>query len=179
MPIRKKYVGKFVGSHVLVTDELDSARTELNEKGGFGSLKEKVLVLAPVEALHLMEKDKIDIVDYKNKTVDFDAFVKRALKFDRRFFIRYKVFDDIRTRGYLVKSALKYGADFRVYDRGVKPGQEHARWVLHAVSEQEFFDWRKFAAMNRVAHSVKKRLMLGILDTEGDVTYYVINWYRP
>lgn len=179
MPVKKKYVGKFLGTHVIITEDLDSAVTELNEKGGFGTLKEKVLILAPVEALHLMEKERIDVVDNKNKVINFDSFVKKASKFDKRFFIRYKVFDDIRTRGYLVKSALKYGADFRVYDRGVKPGQEHAKWVLHAVSEQEYFDWRKFAAMNRVAHSVKKRLMLGILDSEGEVTYYVINWHRP
>ena len=85
----------------------------------------------------------------------------------------------MRTRGYVIKTALKYGADFRVYDRGARPGEEHARWILHAVSEQESFDWKKFASMNRVAHSVRKRLMLGILDAEGDVTYYEIRWMRP
>ena len=71
------------------------------------------------------------------------------------------------------------GADFRVYERGTTPGQEHAKWVLFAVKEGEIFDWRKFAAMMRVAHSVRKKLLIGIVDDEGDVTYYEIRWTRP
>ena len=41
------------------------------------------------------------------------------------------------------------------------------------------FDWKQFAAMNRVAHSVKKKLLVGIVDDEGDVTYYEIRWRKP
>ena len=75
--------------------------------------------------------------------------------------------------------ALKFGADFRVYDRGVKPGEDHARWVIYPVKEGEVLTWHDFAAKNRVAHSTKKRLMIGIVDDEGDVTYYEIRWMRP
>jgi tRNA-intron endonuclease len=89
------------------------------------------------------------------------------------------VFKDLRNRGYIVKTALKFGADFRVYDRGVKPGEDHARWIIYPVHEASGLTWYEFAAKNRVAHSTKKRLMMGIVDDEGDVTYYEIRWVRP
>ena len=80
---------------------------------------------------------------------------------------------------YIVKTALKFGADFRIYDRGVKPGEDHAKWVVFPVHEGETLTWYEFAAKNRVAHSTKKRLLIGIVDDESDVTYYEIKWVRP
>ena len=75
--------------------------------------------------------------------------------------------------------ALKFGAEFRVYNKGVKPGEDHARWVVFPVHEGSTLTWYEFAAKNRVAHSTRKRLMIGIVDEEGDVTYYEIAWKRP
>ncbi len=85
----------------------------------------------------------------------------------------------MRNRGYIVKTALKFGADFRVYDRGVKPGEDHAKWVVYPVNEGSTLTWHDFSAKNRVAHSTKKRLLMGIVDAENDVTYYEIRWMRP
>ena len=85
----------------------------------------------------------------------------------------------MRNRGYIVKTALKFGADFRVYDRGVKPGEDHARWILYPVHEGSALTWYEFAAKNRVAHSTKKRLLIGVADDEGDVSYWEARWLRP
>ena len=79
----------------------------------------------------------------------------------------------------LTKTALKFGADFRVYDRGIKPGEDHAKWVVYPVHEGETLTWHDFSAKNRVAHSTKKRLLIGVVDDEGDVTYYVVKWMKP
>lgn len=167
----------FMGDRVLVEDESDSSR--LFNKGWFGKVINKKLELALVEALYLMEKGDIIIRSNKGRVMSFKKFVKEATKSEPRFWVRYSVYADIRKRGYITKTALKYGADFRVYERGTTPGQEHAKWVLFAVKEGEVFDWRKFAAMMRVAHSVRKKLLVGILDDEGDITYYEIKWTRP
>ena len=85
----------------------------------------------------------------------------------------------MRNRGYIIKTALKFGADFRVYDRGVKPGEDHAKWIVYPVHEASVFTWHEFSAKNRVAHSTKKRLLLGVVDDENDVTYYEVRWMRP
>lgn len=105
--------------------------------------------------------------------------MKKAEKMEPDIWIRFVVFKDLRNRGYIVKTALKFGADFRVYERGVKPGEDHAKWIVYPVTEGSEITWYEFAAKNRVAHSTKKRLLIAIVDEEGDVTYYEIRWTRP
>ena len=105
--------------------------------------------------------------------------VNKAKKLEANFWTRFRVYRDFRTRGYILKTALKFGADFRVYRRGIKPGEDHAKWVLFVASENDSLTWRQFAAMNRVAHSTRKNLLVGIVDDEGDVTYYEIRWKKP
>lgn len=166
-----------VGNKVVVENQSDANR--IFNKGWFGGILNNKLELSLVEALYLMEKKDITIKSRTGKEIDFKKFMKEAIKVEPRFFVRYSVYSDIRKRGYITKTALKYGADFRIYERGTTPGTEHAKWVLFAVSEGESFDWRKFAAMMRVAHSVRKRLLIGVVDDEGDVTYYETTWTRP
>lgn len=150
----------------------------LYDQARFGEIVDGKFQYSLVEALFLLEKGKMDILDKKEKLTN-EEFVKKAGKKDPRFWIRYCVFRDMRNRGYIVKTALKFGADFRVYERGKKPGEEHAKWILYPVQESEGFSWYEFAAKNRVAHSTKKRLLIGIVDDEGDVTFYEISWIRP
>ena len=126
-----------------------------------------------------MERGKFKVLDVRNKEVNFDSFIKKAIKIEPNFWTRYAVFKDLRRRGYIVKTALKFGADFRVYDRGIKPGEDHAKWVVFPVNESEVLTWYGFSAKNRVAHSTRKRLLLGIVDAEGDCTYYEVRWIRP
>jgi tRNA-intron endonuclease len=163
----------------VLTESSDDAR-ELYNQSRYGSVVDDGRVqLALQEALYLLEKGRLAITDEKNKSIDSESFIKRARKVEPNFWIRYCVFKDMRNRGYIIKTALKFGADFRVYDRGVKPGDDHAKWIVYPVHEGENLTWYDFSAKNRVAHSTKKRLLIGIVDDEGDVTYYEIRWVRP
>jgi len=168
----------FAQERVLL-ESSDEAR-ELYNKSRFGSLLDDgKLQLSLLEALYLIEKGKIFAVDGRGKNIDFEGFLKKAQKKEPNFWIRYCVFKDMRNRGYIIKTALKFGADFRVYDRGYKPGEAHAKWVVYPVHEGNVLTWHEFAAKNRVAHSTRKRLLIGIVDEESDVTYYEIKWTRP
>ena len=176
---KKKKVKATLTRERVLTENTDSAH-EFYNQSRFGNLLEDGKVqLSLLEALYLMEKGKLLIKDYRKKNVSSDDFIKKTKKVEPNFWIRYCVFKDIRDRGYIIKTALKFGADFRVYDRGVKPGEDHARWIIYPVHEGSALTWYDFAAKNRVAHSTKKRLMIGIVDNEGDVTYYEIKWIRP
>ena len=119
-----------------------------------------------------MEKGKIIIIDKGTKKITYEQFLKKSRKLEPNFWTRYCVYKDIRNRGYIIKTALKFGADFRVYDRGVKPGEDHAKWIVYPVHESSTLTWYEFSAKNRVAHSTRKRLLIGVVDDEGDVTYY-------
>ena len=178
MPTKKKVNATFSADGVL-TEKSDAART-FYDKGRFGIvLDDKSIHLSFLEALYLLEKKVISIFDGRNQEMTIDRFIKRVKKTEPNFGTRFSVFKDMRNRGYIVKTALKFGADFRVYDRGIKPGEDHARWVIYPVKEGSGLTWHDFAAKNRVAHSTKKRLMIGVVDDEGDVTYYEIRWKRP
>ena len=105
--------------------------------------------------------------------------IKKLQSIDKKFQIKYSVFKDLRDRGYIVKTALKFGAEFRVYQKGAKPGKEHAKWIVFTDHESNKMTWHDFSAKNRVAHSTKKKLLLAIVDEEGDVSYYEVAWIKP
>ena len=163
-----------------VLTEISDASRELYNQSRFGTLLDNGKVqLSLIEALYLIEKKKLFVHNLKNKLIEAELFIKKAQKLIPNFWIKYCVYRDMRNRGYIIKTALKFGADFRVYDRGVKPGEDHARWVVFPVHEGSSLTWHEFAAKNRVAHSTKKRLLMGIVDEESSVTYYEIAWKRP
>jgi tRNA-intron endonuclease len=163
----------------VVTENSDAAR-DLVRSSQFGVLLPDGRVqLGALEALYLIEKGRLELLDGRRKPLSRDAFAGRLARREPHFWIRYAVFRDIRERGYVIKTALKFGADFRVYGRGVKPGEEHARWIVFPVHESDALTWQEFAAKNRVAHSTRKRLLIGVVDDEGDVSYWEVGWVRP
>ena len=175
----KEPVKAYFSNERVLTESSDSGR-ELYNQSRFGELLEDGRVqLSLIEALYLVDKKRLIVHDSKDKLINFDALMKKAQKSEANLWVRYAVYKDIRNRGYIIKTALKFGADFRIYDRGVKPGEDHARWVVFPVHEGSTLTWYEFAAKNRVAHSTKKRLLLGIVDTENDVVYYEVKWIRP
>ena len=138
---------------------------------------EKILYSLP-EALFLVETKKMQIYDSKDKKISEKKLLQRFEKIDKKFKIKYIVFRDLREKGYLVKSALKFGAEFRVYEPGKSVGKHHAKWILFPVSETDQLTWHEFAAKNRIAHSTKKKLLIAIVDEEGDVSYYEVSWKK-
>jgi tRNA-intron endonuclease len=176
---RKKPVKAVFAEERVVTENSDDAR-ELYNQSRYGCLLDNGKVqLSLLEALYLSEKERLKILDGKSKAIGFDKFLKKAKKLEPNFWVRYCVFKDMRNRGYIIKTALKFGADFRVYDRGVKPGEDHAKWIVYPVHEASTLTWYEFSAKNRVAHSTRKKLLLGVVDEEASVTYYEISWKRP
>lgn len=175
----KEPVKAYFSKERVLTESSDNAR-ELYNQSRYGELLDDGRVqLSLIESMYLIEKKRLFIHDSRNKIIHAEAFLKKAQKSEPNFWVRYCVYKDIRNRGYIIKTALKFGADFRIYDRGVKPGEDHARWVVFPVHEASTLTWYEFAAKNRVAHSTKKRLLLAIIDAENDVTYYECRWLRP
>ena len=163
-----------------VLTENSSEAQLLYNQSRYGTLLENGRVqLSLLEAFYLLEKKRIVILDSKNKPISLESFLKKVIRQEPNFRIRYAVYHDLRDRGYIVKTAFKFGADFRVYDRGIKPGEDHAKWIVYPVHEGSSLTWYEFSAKNRVAHSTKKRLMMAIVDDENDVTYYEVSWTRP
>jgi tRNA-intron endonuclease, archaea type len=164
----------------MVISENSSEAKELYNQSRYGVMLDNGKVqMSLIEAAYLMEKNSIKLFSESNRAIDIEKFIKKANKVEPNFHTRYCVFKNMRNRGYIVKTALKFGADFRVYDRGIKPGEDHAKWIVYPVKESSVMTWYDFSAKNRVAHSTKKKLLLGVVDDEGDCTYYEVRWVRP
>jgi tRNA-intron endonuclease len=184
--IRKEKTKKKKAGRVKFSVYVSGERIFTNAKAAFdlygqsryGEPQKGKMYYSFVEAFSLFEKGRINAY-LGRKKLNHNSFMKEAIVREPNFWTRYTVFNDLRSRGYIVKTALKFGADFRVYEKGVKPGEEHAKWIVYPVYESSSLTWHEFSAKNRVAHSTKKNLLIAIVDDDGDVTYYEIKWLKP
>ncbi|PIO08602.1 tRNA-intron lyase [Candidatus Pacearchaeota archaeon CG10_big_fil_rev_8_21_14_0_10_34_12] len=153
----------------------------LNDKSNFGERKSGKVIYSFPESLFLVEKGKMEVYSLQGKKIPKEELAKKLQKHDKRIQVKYPVFKDLREKGYVVKTALKFGADFRVYEKGVniKKSSRHSKWIVFSDKESERLTWHEFSAKNRVAHSTKKNLLLAIVDDEGDITYYEVKWMKP
>ena len=161
-----------------ITIEDPGMASKLFNSGFFGAFKDGVLYLSREEAFYLNQKKELELFDAAGKKLSKNAFLAGAEKYDKRFLLRYSVFRDLRSLGYIPKTALKYGGDFRVYGKGEHPGEAHASWILFVSSEHERMPFLQFSAVNRVAHSVRKNVLFAVVDDEDSVTYYETKWLK-
>lgn len=154
----------------------DDKSLNLHSKSHYGNLTEEGLQLSLVEALYLMEKDKIKVSkDGKPLTVNkvFEIIHKNGL------FSKYIVYKDLKNRGYIVKTGFKYGSEFRLYERGTSPGDGHSNYLVKVSPEHEPLNLSDLSSYVRVAHGVNKYLLFAVVDQENDITYYNVEWTRP
>ncbi len=149
----------------------------LYEKSRFGEKIDGRVEYMLVEALYLVSINRMQVFS-GDREIGFEELMRKMKRIDKKSEVKLAVFKDLRKRGYILKTALKFGAEFRVYDRGIRPGEDHAKWILYSVRENEALKWHDFIAKNRIAHSTKKKLLLGVVDEEGDVSYYEVDWAR-
>lgn len=165
----------------LIGDAISSNSREafsLYQKSTFGEPVGEKIRYSFSEALFLLEKKKIDVI-FQKKKISYRELLRKLHRKDKRIQAKYSVFKNLRNRGYVVKTALKFGADFRVYPKGSKPSKGHAKWIVFTDHESKNLNWREFSAKNRIAHSTKKKLLLAIVDEEDDVSYYEVGWIKP
>jgi len=164
----------------LIGDKIISASTEafsLHERSKFGEKQENKIVYSYAEAIFLVQQNKMQVYSGE-KILDFESLLKKLKRLDKKIEIKSIVFSDLRKKGYIVKSALKFGGEFRVYEKNVKPGEDHARWIVFVLKENTPLPLHEFAAKARVAHSTKKHLLIAIVDEEMDVSYYEVSWIK-
>ena len=151
----------------------------LFEKSKFGEKIGQKILYSLSEAFFLFENNKIQILDFKNNPLLENQLLKKFHQIDKDFQTKYTAFKDLREKGYIVKTALKFGATFRIYEKGKDPTKSHSKWLCYPVKENSLIKWQDFAAKNRVANSCKKNLLVAIIDEENQISYYEIKWLQP
>ena len=148
----------------------------LHEKSLFGKIEADTLNLSLIEACYLLEKGRLDI--YEDDIECTVGYLIDILK-EQGLYGKYIVYRDLKDRGFVIKTGFKYGAEFRLYNRGGGPGQSHSDYLVKVMFENYEIDSLDFASYIRVAHGVNKKFLLAIVDDDFDITYYNVEWTRP
>uniref|UniRef100_A0A7C2VPI9 tRNA-intron lyase n=1 Tax=Ignisphaera aggregans TaxID=334771 RepID=A0A7C2VPI9_9CREN len=134
------------------------------------------LVLSLYEALYLCKKGLIT-VELGGSTVDCEELKRYCENISHEFSVKYRVYEHLRDRNYIIRGGIKYGTDFSVYTLG--PGYEHAPYVVTIVPKSHKISPSEIVALGRVSHSVRKRSVLAIVDEhKNDVHYIVFKWVK-
>ena len=165
---------------LLTTDKVivkDENAHNLYNKRFYGNLTESGLELSYIEALFLLNKGKIEIYDSEENPVTREKLTDIIRK--QNDYPHYLVYKDLRIRGYIIRTGFKYGSDFRIYERGHSPGDGHSAALVKILSEVESIRVRDFSSYVRVTRGVRKQLLLAVVDSDYDITYYNVSWTRP
>jgi tRNA-intron endonuclease len=124
-----------------------------------------------------MDLGVLKLTDSKtNRSVRSAALKKCARNLQPDFDLRLDAFKDMKGKGLIVKTGFKYGSHFRAYEGD--PGKQHARYLVHAVPKEYKAMWPEVSRAVRLAHGVKKEILLGRVSGKG-VEYLSLSRYRP
>ncbi|MFC4989002.1 tRNA-intron lyase [Saliphagus infecundisoli] len=154
--------GRFDGEVVRVAGD---ARQRFHDASGYGyPLEGNEIALAPVEAAHLLFRERIGVVA-DGERLDFRSFLAREPAED--FVVRYLVYADLRSRGFYLSPAREPwieeppDADFAVFPRGNGPDDGEVEYAVRAVGE------RASLPAGELAEGV-----LAVVDEESEITYF-------
>ena len=154
------------GVQVSSGEDVERLRTR-----GYGVLEEGTLLLTYYEALFLLSKDLLEVVDQKDQVLDFSALLKHYQAADDNAWVRYLIYRDLRSRGYVAREGFGFGIDFRVYERGAY-GAETAKYLVLGVQEGQPVAVGDLANTLQSVQSLKKNLVLAVINRRGETVYY-------
>jgi len=185
----KSFEGELIEERVIIWDR---EAVSLYAEHGYGKPmpleSPERLELDLIEAAYLLEKGKLKIYvmeGNKKRMLNLKEVMEIGEKRVSQFHAQYVVYSDLRNKGYLVKTGYKFGAHFRVYEKGVKIKRgpkapfEHTKFVVHAVPEEAAFSLPEMSRAVRLAHNIRATFVWAVVDKENDVTYYEIKRLKP
>jgi tRNA-intron endonuclease len=174
--------GELVEQRVVIFEKTED--TDKLIESGYGKWVDERWEIALVEAMYLVNKEKLEVKKGKKK-MNKKGFLKYCEETERNFHARLIVYTDLRERGFVVKTGFKFGCDFRVYARGVKikkgpkAAHEHTKWLVHAIPEEFTCSFPELSRAVRLAQNIRTEMIWAIIDSESDVTYYSIKRITP
>jgi tRNA-intron endonuclease len=163
---------RLIRNRIVVTGEFAKI---LHEAGYYGSLSgSEKLVLEAEEALLLLRRQRIEVRDSKRKQLEFSDLLERLAEKRPGLWTRFLVYSDLRSRGYVVRTGYGKGLLFRVYPRGAKLNEATAKYFVCAISEGAPLKVTELDTFSKHAKRNRKKLMLAVLDRQGEPTYYLV-----
>ena len=163
-------------SFVFVSKPKDIGR--LFQKSQFGQPNsDNQLKLNYIESAFLLEEDKINI--YKNdQKIDFATLISIAIKDDELFEDKYLVFRELRKRGIQTRITDKEEFTF-ICTKKENDSDDEKTYYICVFSERQKPSLFQLKTLINAAERFNGFLWLGIVDEEGDITYYETNIVLP
>jgi len=170
---------KVIKTSLREKDVIVSSREDVEElvSRGYGTKEDKNLVLTLCEALFLMSKGIIEVEAETRKThkkIDFQQLLTRYKTLDKNAWAKYLIYRDLRSRGYVAREGFGLGIDFRMYERG-EYGTATAKYLVLGIQEGQPVSMEELARALKYVHSLKKNLVLAVLNRRGEVVYYSLS----
>jgi len=175
---------------VVISEEAEASR--LQNKGHFGVPESGgSLRLHLLEAVYLVEKDRVAVKRQDapdGQAIDFGELLSIAVKAIPSFEVRYSVYRDLRDRGYILASPeLMTKADgkapdwdLEAYSRGNQPVAGNRPDIrVFSVSERAPMILGELVVRVREASKGDRRVLMALVDEEGDATYYEVSTANP
>jgi len=170
---KTKLVAQLDGDKAIVTDK---STIDILIQKGYGERYENYLVLDVYETIYLMENRNMTIL-LKMEDLPKNAVIKKVLETTKNNFLMHKfhVYKEIRDKGYIIKTGLKFGFDFRVYPLGKKIDDAHTQFVLDVCPQDIALRTEVIARNVRMAQGLHAKYVLAIVDNELEITYYNVD----
>ncbi len=168
--------GELKEDSVIVKSQKEGS--QLYNRGNFGyPMSGGGLELDLIEALYLVESKRLEVVS-DDGPVTFEELFNHSSTLMENFDIDYLVYRDIRSRGFVVK--IESGTfDMSVFPRGKTMSNSRPIYMVRAVSERTAFDIATYTGEVSETEDRGKELLYGVVDEEGDVTYYKMSRRDP
>ena len=158
------FYGKFVGHDKVKLEEVDSVEAPLQ--------------LSVIDAVYLCEKGLLEVCTPDGRQVTLDELKELGRSQIKNFDKIYEIYREFRDRGYVVKSGLKFGALFAVYEKG--PGIDHAPILVHFIEPDRDISALDITRAARLSHTVNKRFVLATWNSaENKINYVAFEWWNP
>lgn len=157
--------GELIDNKIIIKKPKDVGK--LYNKSHFGNtISGNKLELDLIEGIFLLEVGKIRIFQNKEE-LDFEKITKIAAKFISEFEIKYQVFKDLRNRGHAIKLYEK--------EKNINFFNYNQQFYVSTFSERDLLNIDEARVLIKRVEKKNKELWVGILDEEGDITYYKIS----
>ncbi|MCW3981033.1 MAG: tRNA-intron lyase [Candidatus Bathyarchaeota archaeon] len=142
---------------------------------GYGTVQDKKLVLNVYEALFLKSKGLLEVFNGKpRKPLDFQELLHRFGDKDENVWVKYLIYRDLRSRGYVVRDGFGLGIDFRVYERG-EYSNATATYLILGLQEGKPISIQALVSILKHVQSLKKKMVLAVVNRRGEIVYYTLS----
>ncbi len=166
-----------IGASLKETEVTVSSQEGIEEfsSKGYGITEDNKLRLTFHETLFLLGKGAIEVKDEKTgKKLIFQELLKRFQSVDKDAWVRYLIYRDLRSRGYVAREGFGLGIDFRVYERG-DYGKGTAKHLIFGIQEGQPVSVEKLARTQQYVQNLKKNLILAVINRRGEIVYYSLS----